>query len=173
MPSETRSEVLVATMTGPPSLVPLLPEVYPMPSDRLDRYDPRRRLPPPALLERIHTKRLGFLREFSVWLVDGELIRNHLDTDFVLGGNPARYRYVPADELWVERLWEKEPTDLAPTVVHEYLECVLMRDRGYTYSQGHDAACDIEKELRSRISASPPHLSTMALTRACLDYVGL
>ena len=41
----------------------------------------------------------GEYKGYKVFNVDGNYIRDNIDIDFVGGGNPARYQYVPQGDL--------------------------------------------------------------------------
>jgi hypothetical protein len=84
---------------------------------------------------------------FRVMLVDGEWVRNNIYIDFVAGGNPQRYTFVPEDEIWIEKnLGELERR---ATLVHEAAEHRMM-SRGFSYSVAHDLASFFELRYRMR-----------------------
>jgi hypothetical protein len=95
---------------------------------------------------RFKSKKLGNVISFDVWSVDGEAIRNQIDIDFVAGGNPGRYNYVPMGEIWIESNIARK--GIAPVIVHEIVECIFMQVGGMTYSRAHDMACVIESGMR-------------------------
>ena len=113
---------------------------------RRDHYQPERAATPPV--DQFHLRDLGRLGEFEVWTVNGEAIRAGLDVDFTAGANPARYAYVPLGELWVDA--EAWPLDATANVLHEYLECMAMRDQGQDYATAHDAASNQEIAFRGQ-----------------------
>ena len=92
---------------------------------------------------------LSAFRGFEVVVVDGYAIRALVDIDFVAGGNPARYAYVPLNELWIEG--GGVPEDMAADLLHEWVECRDMLDHGTTYDVAHDRACDIERKFRTAV----------------------
>lgn len=100
----------------------------------------------PSLLRRIRSERIGRLHGFDVWLVDGTVVRNEIDIDFVAGGNPARYGYVPEGEIWVEQVYG--PLDVEATALHEAIECERMQRLGESYDDAHDHALGHEQEFR-------------------------
>jgi hypothetical protein len=106
----------------------------------------RKKIPLGDKLGEIHTRLLGTLRGFNVWSVDGEGIRADVDIDFVAGGNPGVYQYVPDGELWVENVYGS--VDVIATAFHECLECTLMIRDGLSYSHAHDVAAGFEVKLR-------------------------
>lgn len=89
------------------------------------------------------------MRGLAVYLVDGAWIRNNLDVEFALGGNPARYAYVPKGEVWVESGLVGD--DKMETALHEVTEYHDMKDRGQTYDKAHDNASDVEVKQRAKI----------------------
>jgi hypothetical protein len=94
---------------------------------------------------------LGKLFGQLVYAIDGEHIRGTVDVDFVEGGNHARYAYVPAGEIWVEKTMS--PLDVAATVLHELTELTLMA-RGMDYEEAHDHANVPERMFRKEFADS-------------------
>lgn len=94
--------------------------------------------------------KIGVIDKFTVYTVNAEIIRDMVDIDFTTGGNPARYSYVPKDEIWLENTMS--PNDTWPTIIHEYLECFMMQAHHYSYDRAHDFANDIEFKIREAIA---------------------
>lgn len=87
-------------------------------------------------------KLLRSYKGYNVHFVDGKKIRNHIDIDFVMGGNGYRYLYCPVDEIWVDSSFSSgEEVDYI--VHHEYIELELMK-KGWNYDEAHDAASEEE-----------------------------
>ena len=121
---------------------------------RMNRYKAHpRALPDLDLLKREY---LGDLCGYRVYAVDGACVRTALDIDFVAGGNPGRYSYVPEGEIWFEVVYGEE--DRNPTILHEVLECRLMIEKGLTYSKAHDLACVHELRMRQGLPVAFSHL---------------
>lgn len=99
----------------------------------------------------IRKKQIGKIGGRKVMLVDGNEVRNRIDIDFVSGGNPARYGYVPDDEIWIEKSLDRR--ERAPTILHEVTEERLMRTKGLSYGEAHDRASATEARLRRRMGA--------------------
>jgi hypothetical protein len=78
--------------------------------------------------------------------VDGTKVRDDIDTDFTMGGNPSRYSYIPKGEMWVEK--NLSPKDRVSTVIHEAIEHRLMKNRGMNYETAHDEANKSDKKVR-------------------------
>jgi len=83
-------------------------------------------------------KRLKSYKGCKVFIVNGELIRDNIDIDYVMGGNGFRYLYIPIDEIWVEDKYYKTK-EFNYIVYHEHSELKLMR-KGLNYSDAHDLA---------------------------------
>lgn len=98
-------------------------------------------------LSGVRLKALGALGNCRVWLVDGELIRNTIDTDFTMGGTDGRYSYIPACEIWLDK--NLSILDRQATLLHEMIERDLMVGRGWTYNRAHDRATEVEQQLRA------------------------
>ncbi len=114
---------------------------------RMDHYHPHPTvLLDKKLLDKIRVKNLGKLDGHDVYYVNGALIRELVDIDWVLGGNGSRYSYVPESDFWLDDTPEKE--DHAPTLLHEYEEMRKMKDKGWSYDKAHDYASVIEKKYR-------------------------
>ena len=119
-------------------------------NDRMDHYHPHAKSSlDDELLARVRVEPRGKLLEFTVYGIDGEAMRTK-DVDFTTGGNPARYRYVPNGELWVERFLP--PSDVAPVYIHEGFECVTMVSAGKSYDDAHDLANAHEYGVRQAIA---------------------
>ena len=110
---------------------------------------------------------LGKLGQFTVYTVNGRYIREHLDLDFVSGGNPARYGYIPDLELWVGQ--DMDTSEWATIALHEYAEARLMTDEGLSHEEAHDQALLIEGEFRKAFpSATIPDVVDWLASRKAL-----
>ena len=76
----------------------------------------------------------------SVWLVDGAAVRAQFSDDFVDGGNGRAYRWMPANEIWLE---DDLSADQDYIELHEITEWNWM-GRGEAYSQAHHKASQNE-----------------------------
>jgi hypothetical protein len=126
----------------------------------------------------MHDRCLGRLRgpfvAFEVWLVHGRLVRDRIDVDFTMGGNPARYpRYVPSGELWIDAVLS--PRDVAATVVHEVVETIAMQRGGLRYGRAHDLANVEERDVREELEAThvPSRAAAFAWARRYLTRRGI
>jgi hypothetical protein len=82
----------------------------------------------------------------NVWLVDGNIVRSLYKTDYTEGGHGYVYRWVPKQEIWVEK--DLDRWELPFIISHEYLELRLMRDKGIDYDTAHEICSKVEFNLR-------------------------
>lgn len=107
-----------------------------------------RNLPDAELRRKLNPRVVGKRGRYKVVLVDGTVVRDHIDPDFVAGGNPGRYGYVPMDELWVDDSTARG--DVGPYVEHEGVESELMLKKGLSYDDAHERATAAERRLRKK-----------------------
>jgi hypothetical protein len=110
-----------------------------------NRFRPERADVSPELLALVRVSRIADVQGMHAWLVDGVRIRNELDIDFIGGGNPARYAYIPLGEIWIDQC--TAPADRGAYLVHEVVECLAMQ-AGTEYEVAHARANRIEAEHR-------------------------
>jgi len=95
--------------------------------------------------DKIRVRPVYRMKDVTVWSVRGEVVRDDLDVDFVAGGHHHRNRYIPEDEVWVERMMSRR--DFALTAAHAVAELYLVR-KGMDIGRAHEAAVSIERRLR-------------------------
>ncbi len=88
--------------------------------------------------------------ELTVYLINGEIVRDLYKTDFVEGGNGGVYHFVPNNELWIERTMAE--AELIATTIHEFVEFTLMVKRHETYNTAHGLAAMVDWALRGKVS---------------------
>ncbi len=93
-----------------------------------------------------YLKKLGRKDGFSIWLVSGRWIRNHLDEDFTEGGQSLKWNFIPDDEIWVDDSLDK--AERYVTEEHELVEHRAMA-RGIPYEIAHSKYANVvERRLR-------------------------
>ncbi len=97
-------------------------------------------------------RRLG---GFLVYIVDGLVVRNEIDIDYVAGGHGYVYDYIPQNEVWIER--DVEPVERPYVLLHELVEIRHMRDYLWKYDRAHEEANRVEAIART----SPARLEKM------------
>ncbi len=88
----------------------------------------------------------GMTEGFAVWIVDGPKIRSDIYPEFLYGGNPQRYRFIPDKEIWIDGSISCQ--EFQYTLAHELAERSLMARYGETYADAHDSALAVEHALR-------------------------
>jgi 8-oxo-dGTP pyrophosphatase MutT (NUDIX family) len=81
-----------------------------------------------------------------IFLVDGESVRTEHDSDFVQGGNPERYKWIPPGEIWIDNTTPKPEVPFV--ALHECNEANLMATKGESYDQAHDESKELENKFR-------------------------
>lgn len=96
--------------------------------------------------KKFHIKLIKKIKDdVEIWKIDGKLVRDMLDIDFVEGGHEFVYNYVPKNEVWIDNdITTKERKFV---ILHELFERALMK-KGSDYDNAHIKASEIEKELR-------------------------
>lgn len=120
--------------------------------------------------ERFINKRPANLRPILPWtkiyFVDGTAIRNLIDSDYVQGGNPERYSWIPKNEIWIDDSIPKE--EAFDVLLHESVETLLM-SKGQDYDTAHDHAKAIEDNLRHHMvpanELTPPKIRSAIYKR--------
>ena len=82
-----------------------------------------------------------------VWTVDGTYIRGHIDEEFTNFGQHYRYKYIPADELWIDR--EAQSDERGFFIEHLITEHRLMA-KGASYEAALVEADKAERKERRR-----------------------
>jgi hypothetical protein len=82
---------------------------------------------------------------YSLVMVDGKVIRQYIDPEFVFGGHDLVYPYVPKGEIWLDV--NMDPAEVPYVLLHEKVERDLMA-QNKSYDMAHDFAVSSEKELR-------------------------
>ena len=87
-------------------------------------------------------------RNFRLMFVDGSIVRQYIDPEFILGGHDLIYpSYIPKGEIWLEASMNKKEVPFI--FEHEFLERTLMAE-GKSYDVAHEYGTSIEREMRRR-----------------------
>jgi len=86
-----------------------------------------------------------------IYEVDGARIRSSMDVDFTQGAHWMTKKYIPLNEVWVEKMLDGE--DQCAILAHELKECRLMRDARLPYEDAHKRASEFEWGIRHETSA--------------------
>lgn len=106
---------------------------------------PRKRKPGTRLSPGLRKRMLGVSGTFKVFLINGEHVRNCLETDFTMASHGYVSGFIPKDEIWMDdRL---SVNDLVAVMHHEVFEVKLMAG-GMSYPDAHALATESEKKFR-------------------------
>jgi len=95
--------------------------------------------------EKIKLRLIKKEQSFSIYLVNGALVRQAFDPSFCFGGHWLIYKYIPKNEIWIDNV--ALPKERKYVMVHEIYELRLMKKK-MSYNNAHDYACAAEKEAR-------------------------
>lgn len=87
-------------------------------------------------------KKIG---DVTIWLVDGEQVRNQYDIDFTEGGHDLVYRWIPEKEVWIDNDVPLDERD--EIMLHECDEREKM-EGGRKYIPAHRSASIVEQNYR-------------------------
>ena len=119
----------------------------------------------------IHSKKpyirnRGMVDGYDVWVVDGEYIRKHLNTEFNNFGSHGMFgALIPVKELWLDK--EQSPDESKYYIRH----MLVLEDgikRGLPYSEARKIATDKEATMRAR-SKVPHGVYIRKLAEFCKD----
>lgn len=79
-----------------------------------------------------------------VYIIDGKIVRDDIDTEFIGGGHHYVYSYIPKNEIWLEDLDDKDKI-----LLHEVREREKMQE-GWGYVKAHNRANRIESRKRTQ-----------------------
>lgn len=81
----------------------------------------------------------------TVVYVDGRMVREYIDPEFVLGGHGFAYDYIPKGEIWLDV--KMDPAEVPYILLHERVERDLVKG-GKSYDVAHEHATAADKEKR-------------------------
>lgn len=88
--------------------------------------------------------------DFTVKLVDGNLVKMKHDMDFVEGGNHERWDFIPDGEIWIDE--NIDSSQYFFIILHEAIERTLMKHMGLSYDEAHDISNRVEEKVRKHDS---------------------
>ncbi len=84
----------------------------------------------------------------KVYLINGRVVRDIYQIDYVEGGHGYVYPWIPKDEIWIDSALDTREIPLI--VLHEYTERTLMKQRKFPYVKAHNIASKIEFTYRGK-----------------------
>lgn len=108
----------------------------------------------------IRKRHIGRYDNCDVFIVRGANVRKYF-VEFIGGGNPMAYPWMPAGEIWVEEL--ESPLDTAFILTHELIEYTRMKYDGQSYEVAHKNANDAEALIRHVAGPDSPPVAEDAI----------
>jgi hypothetical protein len=102
----------------------------------------------PKKIAGIYRYSYGKKGDYSIWIIDGNRVRQKIYKEFLYGGNEQRYIFNPKGEIWIDNAISCEEFDL--TVAHELNERHLMAKFGWSYEAAHDSSLSLEQVIRHK-----------------------
>jgi len=98
------------------------------------------------VVAKVHKQLLkSYSRHLSVWVADGQLVRDVFFIDYTEGGHDKVYAFIPPREVWLDD--DLELKERKFVLLHEVHERFLMT-QGLKYFQAHRSASHIEYYCR-------------------------
>jgi hypothetical protein len=101
----------------------------------------------PEVVNEAHKLFLGNIQGHPIWVVNGEMVRDKLDTDFTEGGHGLVYNYIPNNEIWLDD--QVQPSERKAILAHELHENIDM-NKGLKYDKAHQRASEFEHRIRMK-----------------------
>jgi hypothetical protein len=98
-------------------------------------------------MDQPYLQELAKISGFSVWMVDGNHIRDNIDIEFTNFGQHHAFNFIPEDEFWIDK--EYAPGEANFFITHLLIEHKLMKE-GKSYEDALEAADFVELEARNK-----------------------
>jgi hypothetical protein len=99
-------------------------------------------------MKKPYIKKIATISKISVYLVDGEDVRDRLSEEFTNFGQHYRFRFIPRDEFWIDK--EHTPGEEQFFIDHLLIENRLMAG-GMSYDKALDRADKAELKERRKV----------------------
>lgn len=94
----------------------------------------------------VYRLHMGMKDGLNVWIVDGATVRRDIYPEFLYGGNPQRYLFIPQHEIWIDNAITSE--EFGYTLAHELREREVMARNKMPYDDAHNDALGLEHIMR-------------------------
>lgn len=98
-------------------------------------------------LKKPYLKKFSIVANFTVWIVDGEYVRDFIDEEFTNYGHHYRFKFIPKNEFWIDN-------ERVPGEEKYYIDSMLVTNRlmskGISHEEAVKKADAIEKSERSK-----------------------
>jgi len=100
-------------------------------------------------MKKPYIKKFETISKITVWIVDGEYIREYLDEEFTNFGQHYRFRFIPRNEFWIDKDYGKEHEEKY-FIDHLLVEHRLM-EKGMKYDAALGYGDRTEREERAKL----------------------
>ena len=87
----------------------------------------------------------------KIYYVDGNWVRDHIETDFTIGGSHYSYEKIPKNELWIENT--RTERDKSFNMLHVVFEYTLIKHGNMSESKAHNYSQGTENLFRKIFKA--------------------
>ena len=96
-----------------------------------------------------YLKKYSHISNFTIWIVDGNYIRCHLNEDFTNFGQHYRFKFIPKNEFWVDQEYSSRK-EIDYFIDHLLVEHRLMSE-GKSYNYALEKADVVEQSERQKV----------------------
>lgn len=122
--------------------------------------DPKKKSTHTASEQNVRLEKLLDFDEIEFWKVSSDKVAELYDPKWKhndengkwIGGHHYVFEYVPKNEIWIS----DQDTEPKKTMVHEYIEMKLMKEKGMSYAEAHQIASAAEGNLSEVKQYIPP-----------------
>lgn len=100
-----------------------------------------------AELDKPYLRKHSELDGFTIFIVDGKFVREHINREFTNFGQHFRYPFIPKYEFWIDKEYAPDESDFY--INHLLIEWDLM-SKGVSYDMAIDKADEHEKRERKK-----------------------
>src|ERR1035437_7959796 len=87
--------------------------------------------------DKIYIKKERQIGDFTVWIVDGDLIRDHVQEEFTNYSFHYRFSFIPKDEIWID---EQASSDESQFYIDRLLYQIKLIKNGMSYDKSYNLA---------------------------------
>ncbi|MDP2947218.1 MAG: hypothetical protein Q8N88_03815 [Nanoarchaeota archaeon] len=95
------------------------------------------------MVKKPYIKKFKEIADFTVWIVDGCYIREHIDEEFTNYGQHYRFKFIPKNELWIDRARKSGEEKY-------YIDSMLVMHRLIAEGISHNKAAKIADKIEQR-----------------------
>ena len=119
----------------------------------------------------VYRRRFGKINGVTLWIVDGSMVREFLDGDFLFGSNGFTSQFIPGDEIWLDSAMA---VTRALLTIASQLKVRSLMEAGNSYAQAYPQGVLAEREvlLRHKLLAERHEAGLEPVTYGAREYGG-